>query len=80
MEQAWLYPEGKTIPKEFNEPVPDEIRTHFVDVGQNFHVPTVSKISNKIFPVLLLCNKNNNNKILRVFLFLLYLDNGITAR
>lgn len=42
MEQAWLYPNGKTIPKEFNEPIPSEIRNRFVDVGQNFHVPTVS--------------------------------------
>lgn len=45
MEQAWLYPQGKTIPKEFNEPIPSEIRNHFVDVGQSFHVPTVSEPS-----------------------------------
>lgn len=42
MEQAWLYPEGKKIPKEFNHSIPMEVEDHFKNVAQNFHVPTVS--------------------------------------
>lgn len=41
MEQAWLYPQGRKLPKEFNEPVPDAIRDEYVGVGQSFHVQTV---------------------------------------
>lgn len=44
MEQAWLYPQGKTIPKEFNGQIPSEIRNQYMEAGQNFHVPTVSVI------------------------------------
>lgn len=42
MEQAWLYPQGRQLNKEFNQPVPEDMRDHYVGVGQNFHVPTVS--------------------------------------
>lgn len=41
MEQVWLYPEGKALPKEFNEPVPSEIKNLFKTAARDFHVPTV---------------------------------------
>lgn len=48
MEEAWLYPQGKKLPKEFNEPIPTEVKHHFQNAGRDVHVPSVSKM-NRIF-------------------------------
>lgn len=78
MEQAWLYPQGKKIPKEFNEPVPSEIRNRFVNVGQNFHVPTVSINKNNLKIIEKNCVLQSGETL--NFLFKFCLDNGIATR
>lgn len=66
MEQAWLYPQGKTIPKEFNQPIPSDIRSHYVDAGQNFHVPTVSDASS--IRINLHFVRHNTKLVMHIFL------------
>lgn len=38
----WLYPTGKELNKEFLEPIPTEMRTHYSKSGRHFHLDDVS--------------------------------------
>lgn len=48
MEQAWLYPQGKQLPKQFRENIPDEIHKHFKTAGLTFDESKVRKLKKNI--------------------------------